>query len=349
MTTDPAYQKVTIERIIEEAPEVKTFVLRPERGVQYKAGQFLTFVFDDLQGEERRSYSFSSSPEVDNHLSITIKRVTNGKYSRPLIDNAQEGVELVTSGVSGLFTIPPDIDKYRQVFFFAAGIGITPVYSLIKSLLSTHPSIEVILIYSNSSIADTVFYQELLELHHRYPEQLRLEFLISSSVNLSRARLSKWLLPQLVNIYGKAERHEQLFYTCGPFAYMRMVTIALEEMRYSKDQVKKEIFDTTRPVFKLTPPDTDEHQVTIIAGGEAKSFSVRYPTTIVRAAKENGIALPYSCEAGKCGSCIMQCTEGRAWMSYNEVLTEKEVAEGKILSCVAYPIAGDLVLTDANS
>lgn len=338
------FQKVVITDIKEEAPGVKAFVLQPERELTYKAGQFLTFVFEDEHGEERRSYSLSSSPAVSEPLTITVKRVENGKYSRPIIDHMQVGAALLSTGAAGQFTLPENIERYRQVFFFAAGIGITPIFSLIKTLLYKHPSIEVILIYSNSSIEKTVYYEDLLQLHRMFPKQLRLEFLISSSRNLSRARLSKWLMPQLLEMYTKARREEQLFYTCGPFAYMRMVTIALEELKYAREQVKKEIFDTTRPVPKMEPPDKDPHKVLLRLKDREVDLDVQFPQTILQAARDAGVALPFSCETGRCGSCLMTCVKGRAWMSYNEVLTDKEIEEGKVLTCVAYPIGGDVEL-----
>jgi ring-1,2-phenylacetyl-CoA epoxidase subunit PaaE len=338
------YQPVTITNIKQEAEGVKTFVLKAEEEIGYKAGQFLTFVFEDAHGEERRSYSLSGSPVANEPLQITLKRVENGKYSRPLIDILRTGDVLTTTGAAGQFILPQDIEYFKQVFFFAAGIGITPIYSLIKELLYRFPGIELVLIYSNSSISETVFYKELLELHKQFPQQLRIEFLISSSPNLSRARLSKWLMPQLIHTYTKAERREQLFYTCGPFAYMRMVTIALEELKYSKEQVKKENFDVSRPIAKREPPDKAAHEIRLSLGGEMKSFVAAYPATILAAASENGIILPYSCETGRCGSCVMQCTKGRVWMSYNEVLTDKEIHEGKILTCVSHPVGGPVEL-----
>ena len=344
MNTSGGYQQLSITGIREEAEGVKTFVLKPEREITYAAGQFLTFVFGDAHGEERRSYSLSSSPALNEPMQITLKRIANGKYSRPLIDIIRPGDVLTTTGAAGQFVLPQDIDRYKQVFFFAAGIGITPIYALVKELLYRYAEIEVILIYSSSSIKETVFYHEILALHQKFPQQLRPEFLISSSQNLSRARLSKWLMPQLLRNYTKVSQQEQLFYTCGPFAYMRMVTIALEEQKYAREQLKKENFDVSRPIARREPPDKRAHEVRVHLGSEIKSFVAKYPDTILAAAKKNGIQLPYSCETGRCGSCVMQCTKGAAWMSYNEVLTEKEIVEGKILTCVSHPVGGPVEL-----
>jgi ring-1,2-phenylacetyl-CoA epoxidase subunit PaaE len=237
--------------------------------------------------------------------------------------------------------LPENIEQYSEFFFFAAGIGITPVYSLIKTLLYGHPDKEVVLVYSNTSSETSVFYNELMQLQGQFPGRFRVELLLSSSRDLTRARLSKWLLPALLKTHSSPNKTEHIFYTCGPFAYMRMVILSLEEAGYSQEQIKKEHFDTHRPAARLVPPDTKPHTVSIRTRKATASLALSYPATILQAAKSAGIDIPYSCETGRCGSCLMQCTGGEIWMSHNEILTEKEIAEGKILACVGHPIHGD--------
>lgn len=344
LTSETQYHKLVIEKVIEEAPDVKTFVLSSEQPLVYKAGQFLTLVFQEEGAEERRSYSFSSSPEASEPMAITLKRIPNGRYSRPLIDKARPGDTLFTTGAAGNFTLPENFDHYQEIFFFAAGIGITPVFSLIKTILFRYPEKQVVLMYSSPNVDETVFYKELVAFQERFPENFRLLFLISSSPDLSRARLSKWLLPQLLQEYSGSEKGKQLFFACGPFAYMRMVKLSLEELNYHPDQFRKENFDTSRPVLRLMPPDTAEHTVYLRLKDRTEAVKVKYPQTILQAAREQHIQLPFSCEVGRCGSCLMRCTEGKIWMSYNEVLTEGEIAAGKMLTCVAYPVFGDATL-----
>src|SRR5437762_12437815 len=138
MPDNSVIKKVKIKKIISETDEAKTFVLQPldDWNPEYKAGQFLTVIFNTPFGEKRRSYSISSSPGIDNELFITVKRMDNGEFSRQLIENAKEGDVLVTSGISGFFCLPEDISSVEQFFFFAAGSGITPCIALIKTLLA---------------------------------------------------------------------------------------------------------------------------------------------------------------------------------------------------------------------
>ena len=340
------YKKVRINAIREETPGCKTLVLDTADPIllQYRPGQFLTLVFAGKNGEERRSYSISSSPALQEPLAITVKRVENGAYSRMLIDHARVGDELTVIGPSGFFTLPDKEHPYKRLFFIAAGSGITPVYSLLKTVLHTRPGLDIVLVYANRSPDSTIFYEGLLQLAAAFPGRFAIEWLFSISPNLERARLSKWLLGILLRQHALALLPETLFYLCGPFDFMRMATIQLTEEGVSQQQIRKENFSTLKAEIKTRPPDEEKHTVRILREGVAFSIETQYPQTILQAAKKAGIELPYSCEAGRCGSCTATCTEGKVWMSYNEVLLNEEIAKGKVLTCTGYPVGGDVVL-----
>ena len=340
------YKTLRIDKIKPETEDCKTFYMSPADGAAlvYQPGQFLTFVFPKHAGEERRSYSLSSAPVLQEPLSITVKRLENGEYSRKLFDYAKEGDELTTTGAAGFFVLPGDIHLYKEIFFIAAGSGITPVLPLIKTVLYNHPHIRVILIYSNRSKHTTIFYEELEQLAKLFTDRFIIEFLYSSAVNLERARLSKWLLGRLLEEFSRALRAETLFYTCGPFDYMRMVTIELLESRVPLQHIKKENFTPLKIESGTLPPDTHKHNIEIRLQHKTYQLETQYPQTILAACKKAGIVLPYSCESGRCGSCAATCVQGKVWMSYNEVLMEDEMEKGRILTCVGYPVYGDIVL-----
>jgi ring-1,2-phenylacetyl-CoA epoxidase subunit PaaE len=342
--TGTQYRKLVVTGIRQEADHVKSFTFRAADGeaLHYEAGQFITFVFTSGGKEERRSYSFSSAPVLNEAPAITLKRVPNGLFSRLLTDRTRIGDEFTVIDPSGFFTLPGQENDYRQLFFFAAGIGITPVFSIIKTVLHTQPHMSVVLYYSNRSVTDTVFYNELEALQQQFGERLHIVYLFSTAKNLFRARLGKGLVPELLNEYSKFPVSQQLYYLCGPFEYMRMVILALEERGIPAAQVKKENFVTTTPRPRLTPPDTDAHAIHIRFAAKNYTLSTQYPQTILQAAKQQGIALPYSCEAGQCGTCVATCTSGKVWMSYNEVLTDADIAKGRILTCTGFPVGGDV-------
>lgn len=113
---------------------------------------------------------------------------------------------------------------------------------------------------------------------------------------------------------------------------------------YLSENIKKENFSTQKTTAVAEPPDKQTYNAHIYFAGRTYTITVQYPDTILKAAKKAGIALPYSCEAGKCGNCTMRCTQGNVWLSYNEVLTEKDLKQGLVLTCVGHPVFGDVEL-----
>ena len=345
---DPLYKVLTISQIQEEVNGFKTFTFVSDaaaREIVYEPGQYLTLVLQRHNHEIRRSYSITSAPVLGEPLAIGVKRIENGLMSRYLVDRAEPGDRILTTGAGGFFTLPPDIQAYKQIFFLAAGSGITPAFSLIKTVLHVYPAISVVLIYSNRTPASAAFRETLTELSASFPQQFRIEFLYSNAPNLGRAHLHKELLEIFLERYRQVAPEQLLCYVCGPLNYMRMCTYALRESAVPAANIRKENFSTDKPATLALPPDTDQHTVTLHYQQQQYRLTVQYPTTILQAAKLTGLMLPYSCEAGKCGNCVARCTSGRVWHSYNEVLTDKDLAQGFILTCVGYPVGGDVVLT----
>jgi ring-1,2-phenylacetyl-CoA epoxidase subunit PaaE len=339
------YKPLIIEQIHQEVEGFKTFTFREGHGIDYRAGQYITFIKKTAQEEIRRSYSVVSAPLLKEPLMIGVRRIENGIFSRELVDHAKPGDELLTTGAGGFFTLPDDTSNIRQLFFLAAGSGITPVYSLLKTVLHFHRHIHVVLIYSNPSPDKTIFFHRLNELKQRFGERFQLEFLFSNSVDLLTARLNRELLVQLARTHLVGSFDQTLFYLCGPEAYMRMCTYTLQEENVPKENIRREHFVIHgRPIPKMDPPDKGSHRVTIEYGNEKYQLNVQYPDTILQAAKKQNITLPYSCEAGRCGNCAAKCLSGKVWLSYNEVLTEKDLQNGLTLTCVGHPVGGDVLL-----
>lgn len=343
--TGTLYKIIRIEDIKENIPNFKTFSFAEGHNIKYEAGQYLTLVQHSHSEEIRRSYSITSSPFLNEPLSIGVKRVENGFFSRLLVDNAIAGDELITIGAGGLFILPNDIPNYKQVFFFAAGSGITPIFSLIKTLLFAHEHIHVVLIYSNASAEKTVFLNELKEFEQKFSERFRIRFLFSNIVQLSKARLHRSMIVGILKEYSIATYAATLFYICGPESYMRLCAYTLQENDVPKNNIKREDF-VINAVHKrdALPPDDASYKAVIKLNNEEAQFNINYPDSILQAAKKANISLPYSCEAGRCGSCVARCLKGKVWHSYNEVLTEKELKQGLVLTCVGHAVGGDVQL-----
>ena len=339
------YKSLIIESIREQVEGFKTFTFKEHHGIDYKAGQYITFVRKTTHEEIRRSYSIVSAPLLKEPLIIGVKRIENGAFSRQLIDHAKIGDELLSSGAGGLFTLPDDLSQFRQIFFLAAGSGITPIYSLLKTVLHCHESIQVVLIYSNPSPQKTIFLSELTQLEKEFSQRIQLQFLFSNSPDLSLARLNRELLIQLAHKNAICAFDNMLFYICGPEAYMRMCTYSLQEQKVPRENIRKETFIIQQKhIPKLDPPDKDSHLVTVYHGTETYHLHVQYPDSILKAGKRENIILPYSCETGRCGNCVAKCINGNVWLSYNEVLTEKDLKKGLTLTCVGHPVGGNVIL-----
>jgi ferredoxin-NADP reductase len=336
------YHQLQIVNIVTETKAAKTFVLQPLNGwqPQYKAGQFITLLFNTMHGEKRRSYSISSSVLLNEPLCITIKKMDNGEFSRLMLAHAKVGDVLLSSGISGFFLLPDNDNEAEQFFFLAAGSGITPCYSLIKTLLHTTNK-NIVLIYSNKNEDETLFFKQLQLLQNNFSSRFTIHFLFSNKINVYESRLSNWLLQQLLDKYLAVPKEKALFYLCGPFEYMQMITITLLNEGIQQKNIRKENFNSLPRIIKPMPPDTEVHNVSIHFQSKVYNIAVQYPQTVLAAAKENNIALPYSCEAGRCGSCAATCVQGKFWMAYNEVLMDDELAKGRILCCQAYPVNGD--------
>ena len=338
-------KKLCIRTVNEEMSGFKTFVFEDGHNIQYKAGQYLTFVHNQNQQEVRRSYSITSSPVLQEPLTIGVKRIENGMFSRQLIDHAKPGDELWTTGSGGLFILPEVMQLYQQLFFFAAGSGITPIYSLIKTALYAHPQVSLVLIYSNTSPERALFLTPLQQLQQQFAGRFHLELLFSNSFNLMRAHLHRNLIFEFLDQYAVAQKDNVLFYICGPENYMRLCTYTLQELGIDANNIKKENFIIyARPKQDKAPPDKEDHQARIHFGNRTYNIPVNYPDSILKAAKKTGLLLPYSCEAGRCGNCVARCTKGTVWHSFNEVLTERELQQGLVLTCVGHPVHGNVEL-----
>lgn len=341
--------KASIKNIIVNTFNTKTFVLKmlnSPKLIAYSPGQYLILSWQNQYGAtEKRAYSISKWDAANKECYITIKRIENGAYSRHLHDKAQIGDQLTIDHIAGFFTLPDNIADYKQLFFIIAGSGIAPVMPMIEFVLSNHPAIKIELIYSNKQIADTIFYKLLNTYQDQYAKQFTITYLFSQSDKHIPLRLNNSLLSSLVNNKLRWEKHTTLFYTCGPLEYMDMVSIALLTEGIPKANIKKEIFYNEIPEILASPPDKKAHKVTLLFSNKVTySFTVQYPSSILDTALLNGYKLPYSCRSGQCGSCTGKCIQGEVFMSYNEVLTEKDIAQGYTLTCTGFPINGDVII-----
>jgi len=338
---------------ISQQPGENVFIrLEPLDGIMpaYEAGQFLTVIFDVKGKEIRRSYSICSSPDADEPLSIAVKLVENGEISKNLHHKTAVGDILTALPPTGLFTYFPLANVKRTVFLFAAGVGITPVFSILKTALIKEDNSHIVLIYSNKSQSSTLFYEELNTWQERFPDRFKLIYLFSDSKRLQFARLNSFLIHDLFNANLKYDQSDALCYTCGPIDYMVMCRISLLSMGFRLDQIKKETYfipedeadddDMTEKEVK----DKSTYNVILEFNQNTYQLEVPYYKRILQVALEHNINVPYSCRAGICSSCVATCTTGGVKMDYNEILTDQEIAQGRVLICTGHPTANNTTI-----
>jgi ring-1,2-phenylacetyl-CoA epoxidase subunit PaaE len=325
-----------VDKIVNETEFSKTFYLKSTgEKITYKAGQFLTFILNLYSKDIRRSYSFGSTPGVDDDLFITVKRIENGAVSRYFFEHIKEGDSLISLPPSGRFTIE---ERNESVYFFiAAGSGITPIFSLLKQLLF-HQHNKVILLYQNTDERSSIYRRHIVELQSEFADRFTLVEIFSKpteEVNQPK-RLNNHSLEKIIKEHT-SKQEDVVFYLCGPIEFMRMAHFTLRVLGYKEEQVKKENF-----VVDFIPKapfleDTSPKNVVIHFNGRMHNIEVAYPNNILEVALKNNIQLPYSCRGGRCSTCTAKCTSGSIKMSINDVLTEKDLERGLVLTCVGYP------------
>jgi ring-1,2-phenylacetyl-CoA epoxidase subunit PaaE len=199
-----------------------------------------------------------------------------------------------------------------------------------------------VLVYSNSSREKTLFYDELIEWQEKYPDRLHVEFIWSNSKNLLKARLNRSYIIELLTRYN-TEGVESVYYTCGPLFYMDLCRFTLLGMGVPDEHIKKETFhfpdeEEDDDEKEEEPVDTRSYDVVLRFNGENHALTIPYDKTILDVGLEHKLKLPYSCKSGMCSTCISQVTAGAVRMDYNEVLTEREVDNGRCLICTSHPV-----------
>ncbi len=332
--------QLKVEAIKWEAPDTATFYFAQPSGkkLHYTAGQFITLVFTHHQEEIRRSYSLSSSPDEDL-LSITVKRITNGEISRFILTKVKPGDLINAVEPSGRFTIS-DFDQPKDIFLFAGGSGITPIYSQLKYALNRTGESKFTLIYSSQAAGAVLFKAKLDKLTTQHPDRLKIIYLLSSEGK----RLTNIMVEQLVHQHAQFDLLKAEFYLCGPFTYMRMIRLTLLYMGVEPSQIRKENFVIETVHVSTIPINYSPQKIKIKFNGETHDLIVGENQSILQAALQNDIPLPYSCRAGICSACSAKCSSGRVQMAVNDVLTYLDMTQGWILTCTGHPITDDVVI-----
>jgi ring-1,2-phenylacetyl-CoA epoxidase subunit PaaE len=317
--------------------------------IKYKAGQFITII-TPIDGKKiRRSFSMSSSPHADTSLAITVKRVEKGLISNYLNDNTKVGdfIELIEP--MGNFWVETDPEKERHIVLFGAGSGITPLFSIAKSVLKMEPKSKISLIYGNRNEKSIIFKDEIEALETKYGNRFEVKNILSQPSSYWVGM--KGRINQMSSVYAMKELGIDIknaqYYLCGPSVMMEEIIQALNIYEVPKKQIHRESFHApidNEVVVVEEDGSLKIQKVKIVYEGETHEFDVKPHQTILEAALDFDIDLPYSCQAGMCTACMGKCTSGKVKLDEEDGLTEKELAQGWILTCVAHPLTSDVVI-----
>jgi ring-1,2-phenylacetyl-CoA epoxidase subunit PaaE len=345
----PKFHKLTIKDIQKETNKAVTISFNLTDNLKdayiFKAGQYITLK-TEIEGKEiRRDYSLCSSPK-SGELKIAVKEVENGAFSKFANNTLKIGAVLEVATPNGRFILEPNNSNSRTIVAFAAGSGITPIMSIVKTILEEEPQSNFILVYGNKTPKDTIFYNEILALQNKYQNRLYVQFIFSQTdqENGLFGRIEKSTVNYILKNKFKGSVVDA-FYLCGPEAMINTVSETLIENSIDKSVIHFELFTVSTPTESTALQVGDGNTtITILVDDEKTTFTMSQKKTILEAALDENIDAPYSCQGGICSSCVARLIEGEATMRQNNILTDSELAEGLILTCQAQPTTPTIIV-----
>ncbi|MGB3605684.1 MAG: ferredoxin--NADP reductase [Psychroserpens sp.] len=341
------FHKLSIKEINKETNKAVTISFDIPQELKdtfaFKAGQYITLK-THINGQEiRRDYSICASPK-SGRLTVAVKQVEEGVFSVYANKILKVGDVIEVVPPQGRFIFEPNDSKTNNIAAFAAGSGITPIFSIIKCALEEEVNSKIILVYGNKTIEDTMFSKELLELQRQYESRLHIQFVYSQADEddaifgrIEKSTVNYALKNKFKDINANA------YYLCGPEGMINTVKNVLMEHEINENLIHFELFKTAKADLLKTEGVAKGHtKVTVLVDDETSVFEMSQDQTILEAALEEDIDAPYSCQGGICSSCIARITEGKAVMRQNNILTDGELAEGLILTCQAEPTTATL-------
>ncbi|MGB8650327.1 MAG: ferredoxin--NADP reductase [Mycobacteriales bacterium] len=318
--------------VVQETGDAHSIVFEKPEGVSYRPGQFLTLRLPCADGVVARCYSLSSAPGVDDHLKVTVKRVTDGRGSNWVCDTVRPGDEVDVLAPSGTFT-PHSLDS--DLLLLAGGSGITPVMSIIKSSLARGTG-RMLLVYANRDERSVIFHAELRALVAEHPDRLVVLHWLETVQGLP----SKRPLQEIVRPWGHAEA-----FICGPAPFMDCAADALKELGVSRDRIHVERFTSLAGdpwvEVEAAAPVAGERTVDLVVELDGETHELDWPESqkLLDVLLDRGLDAPYSCREGACSACGVKLLSGEVVMENNSVLEQEDLDEGWRLACQSRPVS----------
>lgn len=310
-------------------------------------GQYLTFR-RDFDGEElRRSYSICAGLD-DGTLQVGIKRVDGGAFSTWANESLKVGDTLDAMPPLGRFHTALEADAHRHYLGFAGGSGITPVLSILRSVLTREPNSRFTLVYANRAVNTIMFRAELEDLKNTYMGRVNVIHVLEADaqdIDLFTGRVDEDKCAKLFSSWIDIASVDTAF-ICGPEPMMLGIAASLRTHGLTDEQIKFELFAASqqgrakqRKVSKDAAAAHATTEATVIMDGAARSFTMPRDQSLLEAALDNSVDAPFACKAGVCSTCRAKVTEGEVEMLTNHALEDYEVAAGFVLSCQCYALS----------
>ena len=348
------YFTLPVKEVVRETKDAITIYFDPQdRKIDYLPGQFFTLILNIDGKSVRRSYSLCTSPFSDPYPGVTVKRVEGGLVSNYLNDQIKAGDEVELMEPMGVFTTEIKPEQERNLVMFAGGSGITPMMALAKSILLKEPKSTLTLVYANRDQESIIFREALSNMEQAHPGTFKVIHILENPPadwTGYKGRISPGTIGDILGNARNAGPVDEYF-MCGPEGMMNSISTAFRELNLPKEKLRKESFTAGTPAAKSVDEPVEGaaassgvFQVTVIYDGEEHSFEVDPDKTILETALDLDIDLPYSCQSGLCTACRGKCLSGKVEMDEMEGLSEAEIEDGYVLTCVGHPKTDNVVI-----
>ncbi|MFC2125368.1 2Fe-2S iron-sulfur cluster-binding protein [Bacteroidota bacterium] len=341
------YYSLKVKEIREETPEAVTIIFKnPGNEFDYKPGQYLTLILSHEGETIRRSYSLCSSPFHDEFPAITVKRIKGGTVSHSISETMHVGDVIEVMEPMGSFTIEIDPYKKRKIVLFAGGSGITPLISILKSVLLSEKESEILLLYQNRDESSIIFKEKLDQLKSEFLNRIRIEHILSRPSESWTGRKGRVTIESIKDILADEEIVNAEVFLCGPQGMMETVEKALDQIGFDIGKIRMERFFTSNA--KKEKDNTEEgeeivaRKVSVKNDGEEFQYMVEPDSTILESGLDEDIDLPFSCQSGVCTACRGRLISGKVSMDDPDGLSDDEIAEGYILPCISHPLTDNV-------
>ncbi len=314
-------------------------------------GQYINLYLTINGKREQRAYSLCSSPYLDEPPAITVKRVAGGLVSNYLADHAHEISEWEIEGPLGIFVVDEMGRDMEQALLIGGGSGITPLFSMAKSLLHQSAA-KVNIVYASREQENTLFFNELKALEAAFPDRLQVYYAFSRQAPGStpdcRAyiseRLSSLLLKKIIRQLAGEGARDATWFCCGPEGLMDLVATVTAAMNVPAPQLRKEYFRPQEETAITIQLPEGSSEVLLHFFERSNLLEVKPGCSILETGLEEGIPLFYSCRNGTCGRCAAKLLSGNVHMKANYALRDELLQEGYILLCQSFPLDNEVTI-----